>query len=203
MLPVDFLPSPLLRQALAGVVVSHVSHLLACVLLYALTLRLLPKSSRGRQGIAVLAACLHVLSPAGVFLSGPCTEAPFACLNFLGFYLLTFVPGLSYAGTLFAIGGSICFALASTVRGNGFLSVVALGIIAFPIALRTLNGNIQVVNLWTFLGLAAGAVITFVGTALPQYQPYVDYCQSDSSSPRPWCKHLPPSIYFFVQSHYW
>lgn len=40
----------------------------------------------GRRNLAFICAALHILSPAGVFLSAPYAEAPFALLSFIGGY---------------------------------------------------------------------------------------------------------------------
>ncbi|KAF2151102.1 glycosyltransferase family 76 protein [Myriangium duriaei CBS 260.36] len=207
--PNDFPQSSLLRQALAGVVISHIAHLLSCLFLYALTLRLLPADSRNRSAIATLAACLHVLSPAGVFLITFYAEAPFSCLNILGFLLLSFTTETPRSlkdvifHNLLAVWGGVCFAVASTWRGNGLLSVLAFGVYALPIALRTLTRTVSASELCTLPGLILGAVLPLAGYVIPQYIAFREYCLGESFELRPWCTNVPPGIFSFVQAHYW
>jgi len=209
--PESLLPSPLLRQALAGVAISHIAHLLSCFVLYALTLRLLPAGFRegDRRAAATLAACLHVLSPAGVFLSATSPEALFSFWNFLSFLWLSYSAGEAPTvwhkvnNGLGAIGAGCAFAAASTIRGNGLLSAAAFAVHAFPIALRVLSGTIALADSWAFACLVAGAVVTVLGFAYPQYLAYTRYCTDDAALARPWCDKIPPSIFTFVQAHYW
>ncbi|GAM82170.1 hypothetical protein ANO11243_001490 [Dothideomycetidae sp. 11243] len=208
-LPNSLFPSLLLRQTLAATAVSHLAHFGSCLLIYALALRLLPDGFRNRTAIATLAAYLHILSPAGVFLSAPYAEALFSCLNFLGFYLLSFAAESprsardSVTYSLSAVGGGLSFAVASTFRGNGLLSVLAFGVYALPIARRVLSGIVSLNDLSALPGLVVGVVLTVFGFATPQYIAYTEYCTGAALNSRPWCTKVPPSIYTFVQAHYW
>ncbi|KAK7414967.1 ER membrane glycoprotein subunit of the GPI transamidase complex-like protein [Neonectria magnoliae] len=65
-------------EPLVAVFIAHVSHLIAVLAL--------------DRKLAYLAAVLHVLSPAGLFLSAPHAESPFSCLS----------NGL-FSGLLFAV----------------------------------------------------------------------------------------------------
>ncbi|TKX23641.1 mannosyltransferase-like protein 2 [Elsinoe australis] len=208
-LPASFLPSPLLQQALAGSIIAHLAHALTCVFLYELTFRALPANARDRRQIARVAACLHVLSPAGIFLSAPYTESLFACLNSFGMLCLALTSEKSenFLGRVshslcFAAAG-VSFALASTVRSNGVLSVLAFAVLCLPAVRGFLSQPFNGRDTSTLMSGAVGVAVTAVGTIAPQYVAYRYYCTGEVPYPRPWCSAMPPSIYSFVQKHYW
>ena len=64
-------------------------------------------------------------------------------------------------------------------------------------------------SLATLLALGVGGCLVGVGSAVPQLLAYQRYCPAPGSSGasilgrRPWCDEWVPSIYTFVQSHYW
>lgn len=205
----SFLPSPLLQQALAGSVIAHLAHALTCVFLYELTFRALPANARDRRQIARVAACLHVLSPAGIFLSAPYTESLFACLNLFGMLCLALTSQKSenFLGRVshslcFAAAG-VSFALASTVRSNGVLSALAFAVLCLPAVRGFFSQPFNGRDTSTLMSGAVGVAVTAVGTIAPQYVAYRYYCTGEVSHPRPWCSAMPPSIYSFVQKHYW
>lgn len=158
------------------------------------------------QHIALIAALLHILSPAGLFLSAPYNEAPFSVLTFAG--LLLFSQGCldksrSVLGDLAIIGSGIIFSVAITFRSNGLMNGVPFAVYAGFELFRFLKSP----NMISFRRLAAlgiGGLITAVGSIGPQALAYHIYCSGPSAShPRPWCSNIPPSIYTFVQDHYW
>ncbi|KAF2222413.1 GPI mannosyltransferase 2, partial [Elsinoe ampelina] len=206
-IPESFLSSDLLQQALSGAVIAHLAHGLTVVLLYELTFRALPGTTTNRRQIARVAACLHVVSPAGVFLSAPYTESLFACLNFSGLLCLAGSPknpqnfnGRFHHLTCYATAG-ICFALATTVRSNGLLSVLAIVVLTLPAAFRILTGKGGWADLFTLVSAGIGALLATSGIIVPQYWAYNEYCTGVDT--RPWCSQMPPSIISFVQRHYW
>ncbi|PNS20229.1 hypothetical protein CAC42_5679 [Sphaceloma murrayae] len=208
--PVSFLSSsPLLRQALAGSIVAHLAHALTALFLYELTLRSLPEHTVKRNDMARLAACLHILSPAGIFLSAPYTEALFASLNVLGMLCLAMAPRPSAVLThqvrhfLCFVSAGVCFALASTVRGNGIFSNLAFVVLCLPSLFGFLKNPFNTKHLFVLVSGAIGVMITVAGTVGPQYLAWTQYCNAGKAPIRPWCTNVPPSIYTFVQKHYW
>lgn len=195
--------------ALFGILVAHISHLFSVFVLYELSLLVFesyppPK----RSSIVLLTACLHIISPAGMFLSAPYAESLFALLNFAGFYLYgsscqrhSASSELSTHCFLFSSG--LCFAVASTVRGNGLLS----GLIFVYEAVKYIwaglfrEGFSSSVHLRRFCALLLTGLVMGCVAFYPQYLAYREYCTP--SAKRPWCSHTLPSIYGWVQSEYW
>src|SRR5689334_12377322 len=68
---------PATAPAWAGVLISNTSHFLAVVLLYELSRRVFGQGQKAAS-LALVTAGLHVVSPAGLFLSAPNAESPFA-----------------------------------------------------------------------------------------------------------------------------
>ena len=171
-----------------------------------------PTSSEVRKRqLAFTTACLFILSPAGLFLSAPFGEATFALFNFLG--LLCYAHAIDNRFSTFAdayqldacwtVGAGVCFGLASMIRSNGLLSGIILAWDALlmlprlPSVLRTRDTE----QLTRFISTVIAGTIIAIAFATPQAIAYAEYCTDGET--RPWCTHLPPSIYSFVQDHYW
>lgn len=206
------LPLPaIVKHALAGILISHISHLLAVTTLYHLTFSLVPASEHRKRAVAFTASCLHVLSPAGLFLSAPYGESTFAFLNFAG--MLAYATALrGYASFAFSqqryaarwlLLSGLCYGLAAMVRSNGLLS-------GMPFLWDAVTTVMPVRKFWRtrdpakrkkFAVIIAAGSFVAVGFVIPQIVAYTQYCTHGNT--RPWCTHLPPSIYNWVQSHYW
>ena len=95
------------------------------------------------------------------------------------------------------------FGLASMVRSNGLLS----GLIFVWDAVEGVRKILQAKRkrrweeLPGLLGTLAGGSLVATGFALPQVVAYFEYCTGGNT--RPWCSRIPPSIYTWVQEHYW
>lgn len=193
----------------AAVIVSNVSHFLAVLVLY-LMAKVLHTGHDNSKKLPVIVASLHILSPAGLFLCVPYAESLFSLLNFSGF--LAYCGSRKYGAVdmswqrdiLLVLAGAL-FGVAATVRSNGSLNA---GIFAYDI-LTSLSSfsrvarKFEILRYLAFLSLAG--ILVALGFALPQFIAYREYCMEDyASSPSPeWCKALPPSIYTYVQGHYW
>lgn len=146
---------------------------------------------------------LHVLSPAGLFLSTPCAESSCALLSFAG--TLAFSKSFTAHGSMARNGclllSGLCFGVATTFRSNGVLS----GLLLFEEAIRLVLSLSQAINKTQVLRLLStglAGMLAGSGLILPQHIAYVEYCGTDASA-RPWCEKMLPSIYAFVQDHYW
>nr|POE74714.1 gpi mannosyltransferase 2 [Quercus suber] len=198
-----------------GIVISNLSHLFAVLVLYRLIYELAPATPLRKRLVAFTTAGLHVISPAGIFLCAPYGESTFALFSFLGMLSYAFAVQAKFSDAQHAkvprharmqeaswtVTAGMCFAIASMIRGNGLLSgiVFAWDVIAqvpsLPKVIRSTDEILRIAP--TFL---AGGLLA-LGFAFPQIVAYLEYCTTDVS--RSWCSAFPPSIYSFVQSHYW
>ena len=192
-------------EALVGIAVANVSHLLSAVVLYQLTKTLFPKP--GSKGFCLATALLHVISPAGLFLSAPYAESSCALLTFTGTLLFaksleTSGPTTAFQDLLVLISG-IAFGCAATLRSNAILG----GLLFLEEACRLLvrlGNNLKAATVRRLATTGLGGICVGFGFVLPQYLAYTQYCSTESKeSTRPWCSKTIPSIYTFVQNHYW
>ncbi|KAI0142894.1 glycosyltransferase family 76 protein [Xylariaceae sp. FL1272] len=185
-------------EPLVGIFVANASHLLSALVLYTLG-----QVMWGNKQVSFIAAALHILSPAGLFLSAPYSESPFALFTFLGNLVfakavLSTKPTLAHDISLVAAG--LWFAIAVNFRSNGLLSGLPFAVelcreMMSPITARSIRRR---------LALVIGGSALAVGFAVPQFIAYQTYCNgSQGSELRPWCTKRLPSIYTFVQQHYW
>ena len=184
---------------------NHIFHLLSVFLVYGLGRKI---CLRKTKDLPFIAACLHIICPAGVFMSAPCPEPLFSFLNILGFYLYT-VPAHEIGKlsvTRWGVGvisAGAAFGLASTVRSNGIFSG-ALFLFDFTLAL--FHAAIEGINSESFskMGiLTVGGCLVATGAILPQVVAYDLFCSQLALYHPPWCHKLVPSIYSYVQSRYW
>ncbi|RAR02547.1 glycosyltransferase family 76 protein [Stemphylium lycopersici] len=196
------------HYVLAGIIISNLCHLLSVLVLYRLlTLVLEPQR---RQAIPFIAAVLHILTPASLFMCAPYAEAVFSLLNFTG--MLLYAQSKAVAGTtkffLYEdaqkIGAGLFFAAATLMRSNGLLSgtILLYDVVGHLSSLLSTRWSMHDVRR-IFVTCSAGSLIAlaFIG---PQYLAYAEFCDRESDTGvRPWCEERLPSIYSWVQSHYW
>jgi len=178
------------------------------ITLYSLVRRIIPAEQERKREIAFIAACLHTFSPAGLFLSAPYGESTFAFTTFLG--ILCYVRAqeqhrlpaqqshLPKAAWILLSGFS--FALSTLFRSNGLLHGTIFlfdAIACLRIFFKAPNAS----NLGHLISIILAGSFIAIGFALPQAIAYFQYCTPEPT--RPWCSHLPPSIYSWVQKHYW
>jgi GPI mannosyltransferase 2 len=188
-----------------AVVLSHVTHFLTVLLLYALSQRISGSYKVSNTSTSIIAAALHIVSPAGAFLSAPYSESLFSTLNFLGFYL--YLDGRIIGGSLGdveTIVAGFSFGCATLVRSNGILGGLPFLYDAVLHGLNLLSTGISTQGVRKLLALGAGGMLVAIGAILPQYEAYKRFCE-DVVEPdrRPWCDSQFPSIYEWVQRHYW
>ena len=161
-----------------------------------------------RTKFAFLAAFLHVVSPAGIFLTAPYAESPFALLNFLGcyFYLKVYddrATGNTLGRDLSRLASGLFFGIAATFRGNGLLSGCVFAYDALVIAWEMLSSRKILNHLPDFSFTVAAGSMVALGSLIPQLLAFNQYCLEVSEESRPWCRYWIPGIYAWVQSHYW
>ncbi|KAI9678793.1 MAG: ER membrane glycoprotein subunit of the GPI transamidase complex-like protein [Caeruleum heppii] len=190
-----------------SLVFVHASHLLSVLFLYYLSHIVFPHEGNGE--FAFVSAVLHIISPAGLFLSAPYAESTFSALSFLGY--LIYVVSLRNdqpvirATAMIAAGAS--FGLATTLRSNGVLN----GLLFLHDAVNALVGGFRDGRVGHALSeliiICSGGVLVALGLIVPQWIAYEEYCVAPSGQPtlekRGWCGKRIPSVYSWVQSHYW
>jgi phosphatidylinositol glycan class V len=200
--------APLHYYVLAGIILSNVCHLLSVLVLYRLlTLVLEPQR---HKIIPFIAAVLHILTPASLFMCAPYAEAMFSLLNFTGMLLYAQSQTLAETGTssfradFQKLGSGTCFAAATLMRSNGLLSgVIFLYDVAryMPAAMSAQLSTHDVRRITVTCMAGTLIALAFLG---PQYLAYAEFCDRESGTgTRPWCDKTFPSIYSWVQSHYW
>ncbi|KAI0188750.1 GPI mannosyltransferase 2 [Xylaria flabelliformis] len=185
-------------EPLIGILVANMSHFLSALVLHKLGLTI-SKNSR----MSLVAAILHILSPGGLFLSAPYSESPYALLSFAGYLffakaVLSDRRTIAHDASLIASG--LWFGFAVNFRSNGTLN----GILFAAELLREISLSPTASSIRRRLALIIGGSAIAVGFVIPQAVAYRTYCYDMVDAElRPWCTKPLPSIYTFVQEHYW
>ncbi|KAI1002022.1 hypothetical protein K3495_g6182 [Podosphaera aphanis] len=188
-------------ENLVAIVIAHVSHLLSVITLFYLTSILFHEEG---PGFSFSTAVLQIISPAGIFLSAPYAESSCAFLSFAGYSLFAesfTVKGAAKREILVVISG-IVFGIATTFRSNACLN----GLLLLEEATRTffnLRNGVQIATVRHLCATVLAGLLIAVGLLLPQYIAHHEFCNRELNIRRPWCFQSLPSIYKFVQSHYW
>ncbi|CAI7581430.1 unnamed protein product [Penicillium pancosmium] len=193
--------------ALIGVALSHVAHYLSVLALYGLSANVFGHETPTQRLICFLSAALHIISPAGAFLSAPYGEPIFSFLNISGFYLYTSSLIADHKGAvrfrdILVITAAVLFALATLVRSNGILSGFLFAYDAAILAWSTVTQGPSRRTLRRLAVIIFGGSIVALGMTVPQILAYREYCLLEVNA-RPWCSWTVPSIYTWVQGQYW
>jgi Gpi18-like mannosyltransferase len=188
-------------ESVVGVGISHLSHLLSALALHQLGLSLF-----GDRRLSFVAGLLHVLSPAGLFLSAPYAESTFSLFSFAGMLLFARGcrnPSRDLVGDGAIVASGVIFGLATTMRSNGILNGIPFAAYAVTELLKTAESP-SLVGLRRLAALGIGGLSVAIGSIGPQAMAYKLFCSEPSViNARPWCAKLIPSIYNFVQERYW
>lgn len=192
--------------ALIGVALSHLAHYLSVLALYGLSVNVFGHATTRQKLICFLSAVLHIICPAGAFLSAPYGESLFSFLNILGFYLYSSSliaerRGASGLRDWHVLTAGALFALATLVRSNGILSGFLFAYDAALLAWATLTQGLSYHRIRRLAVIGLGGSIVALGMLVPQVIAYRTYCLTDLS--RTWCGWTLPNIYPWVQDHYW
>ena len=195
------------NTALVGVVLSHITHYLSVLSLYGLSANIFGYATVMQRLFCLLSAALHIICPAGPFLSAPYGESIFSFLNFTGFYLyssslISERNGDTGLRDLKIMLSAILFACATIVRSNGILSGFLFAYDAGSLAWTSLIRGPSVHLARRLAVILFGGSIVAVGMIMPQIWAYQMYCLAGADV-RPWCNWTIPSIYSWVQSYYW
>ncbi|KAK3901877.1 glycosyltransferase [Staphylotrichum tortipilum] len=189
-------------QALAAIAVSNTAHLLSSLVLYSLGHVVWRDHT-----LSLVAALLHVLSPAGLFLSAPYAESSFALLSFTGYLLFALgcrADSRPFRRDSLTVLAGVLFGLATAFRSNGILNGIPFAYEAVRHLPRLTSRPLDTTR--RLLALGVGGVCVAAGSLGPQLAAWLRFCSGASGTPpaaRPWCRGYLPSIYAFVQSHYW
>ena len=194
---------------LAGILLSHTSHWLSVIHLWVLTGTLTTQPMNRQDYLAFTVAVLHIISPAGVFLSAPDAESAFSFLSLSGF--VSFVSAIQHfdqaqvsTGFSDMIHAGLRFSAATVVRSNGILAGIPFLIEAIIGGLSVLSQGLSRLRVIRLASVIAGGIFVGIGLFYPQFLAYEEYCYDRSPDERrTWCNELLPSIFTFVQSHYW
>lgn len=197
--------SQIAEFAVSAVVLSHVTHYLSVLSLYRLSINVFGQDTERAKLIAFLSAALHIICPAGAFLSAPYAESIFSFFNITGFYVYSsshhdYSTGKQFFSHFKLIVSGCLFALATAVRSNGVLSGILLAHDAVKYSYDIITRRSGAVFRLGVI-LLSGCIVA-LGLLTPQYLAYSSYCTDENIS-RPWCRSLVPSIYGWVQTHYW
>ncbi|EQK97835.1 glycosyltransferase family 76 [Ophiocordyceps sinensis CO18] len=189
-------------EPVVAIAIVHASHLVAVLALHRLTMVVC-----GDAKLALVASALHVVSPAGLFLSAPYAESPFAALSFVG--SLLFALGIKHKRhwakrAVAIVGAGVAFGLATAFRSNGLSNGLLFAVGAF----KCLDVFVRKPSISRLLALVApvvGGLCVAAGSVVPQAAAWRRFCRDAPAGlePRPWCSRTVPSIYTFVQSEYW
>ncbi|PHH82930.1 hypothetical protein CDD82_4253 [Ophiocordyceps australis] len=202
LLPQSLVGEGAVAEPLLAIGLAHVSHLVAILVLYRLTLML-----SGSTKLALVASALHIVSPAGLFLSSPYAESPFACLSFIGHLLFALAmenKRHQVKWALAMVSAGVVFGLATAVRSNGLSN----GLLFVVGAIECFVSLLRKPSMSRAMALAApvlGGLCVAAGSFVPQAVAWKRFCLdlAVGLQPRPWCSRTVPSIYAFVQSEYW
>lgn len=192
-------------EAVVAICIAHFAHFLSVLLLFSLTFAVFPGST---TRFAFTAAALHIISPAGIFLSAPYAESSCALFAFAGClaFAKSFTTERASATAkhdFLLFGSGVLFGISTTFRSNGILNGLLLLEEAFRVLL-SLKDDFQMARIRRLIASGLGGLSVAFGFLLPQYISYSDFCREESVAIlRPWCTKPLPSIYTFVQEHYW
>jgi Gpi18-like mannosyltransferase len=195
------------NTALVGVILSHLAHYYSVLALYSLSGNIFGSETSSQKLICFLSAALHIISPAGAFLSAPYGEPIFSLLNISGYYLYTSSLIAEHNGTallrdLQVLTAAVLFAVATIVRSNGILSGFLFAYDAAILVWAILTQGLIVHKIRRLAIIIVGGCVVGSSMVVPQILAYREYCMG-AGGLRPWCSWTVPSIYTWVQGFYW
>jgi phosphatidylinositol glycan class V len=134
----------------------------------------------------------------------------FSFLNFTGMFLYAHSRstaegrGPSALEDVCKLGSGLFFAFAALMRSNGLLSGSILLYDVARYVPRVTSAQLSMFDIRRIIVSCLAGVLVALGFVGPQYVAYKEFCyQERDIETRPWCEKSLPSIYSWVQSHYW
>jgi phosphatidylinositol glycan class V len=191
--------------AWAGIILSHLAHLFSSLLLYNLSLKVF-KSHQDKEKIALVTGVLYVVSPAGIFLSAPYSEALFALIQLAGYLLYVeqaeaIESKSTLRSELLLLMSGVLLGSSTLIRSNGILNGLIFAYEAIACGITILRHGLSFNRLRRLVTIGIAGIAVGLPFVYPQYLAYQQYCHSDN--PSSWCNNYLPSIYAHVQSFYW
>jgi len=182
--------------------IAHFAHLLSVLVLFKLTSTIFLASTR----IALVAASLHIISPAGLFLSAPYARKFMCAWPLPAFLLFANILAQGHPPLLVRIFLSFYqesfSVLPRLFEAMEFSTVFSYLKKHFEILFLLRNG-IRLSAIRRLLATGLGGICVAAGFLLPQHIAYSEYCGNlEAPNSRPWCQKSLPSVYTFVQDHY-
>lgn len=192
-----------LSRILLAVVVSNASHFLSAIALYHLSAIVFSdRATPSRRVLPLVAALLHIISPAGLFLSAPYSESLFSLLTTTGYWLYT-KSTKSSAGigqSFLLLMSAVSLSISCTVRSNGLLHGIPF-LIDFILELGQFVRRPGFLAVFRITTLGICGLMIAGGLVLPQFIAWRQFCLGSSKAE--WCGNTIPSVYFWVQDKYW
>jgi phosphatidylinositol glycan class V len=102
------------------------------------------------------------------------------------------------------VAAGLVFGVATAIRSNGLLSGLPFLYDAVARTWAIANHGISGRRLYDLVSLVIGGLLISLGLVIPQTVAYRMYCIDSIAGVRqPWCTRTIPSIYTWVQEHYW
>ena len=206
-LPVSVIREAIWSEAWAGLTLSNCSHMASILILYHLSKELFASHPKAAK-IAFVSASLHIISPAGLFLCAPYSESLFSMTQFGAYYCYVRSYTDQHAQRfrdrdMLILAAGCLLGFATTVRGNGLLSGFIFAHDAVVDGIKLVRGDMANARLRKFMAVMLAGSLVALGAVFPQYLAFQEYCIDSGGPARPWCNQMVPSIYGFVQQHYW
>ena len=195
--------------ATTAIVLSTASHLLSALSLYCLVFLISSRASKINSSAPFAVAALHIISPAGAFLSAPYSEALFSFLSIVGLILYfngfrLYSCGENFLSSMQTVLAGVVLGLSISVRSNGLLNGTIFLYDAVIMVARLHHLENRFANLRRLAVICIAGSCLGLGAMLPQAMAYKEFCTAEHEETlRPWCRNLIPSIYTWVQNHYW
>lgn len=108
------------------------------------------------------------------------------------------------AGSLGMVAAGLVLGAATIFRTNGLLTGITFLVEAFAVLFSIATQGLSALRLLRLVSVIVGGSLIGLGLVIPQVMAFQDYCaHRPNDSRREWCNRAIPSIFTWVQDHYW